>query len=137
MNSDFIMQYLGKPWSNPAEAHTAEGYDCYSLVKDVYKKQLGLELPPITFDACDIKKSAEFFGTETFKTDFKSVDFPTNYDIVLTRGRGYRHVGLWYNNRILHSVKGLGCMYSYPSDLKTMGFNDITYKRYKHEINHS
>ena len=48
-------KYIGKPWVNGE-------YDCWGLVRDVYKNELGVELSPIVTDATNITNAIAVFN---------------------------------------------------------------------------
>ena len=41
--------YLGKPWRNGADGPDA--FDCYGLVRAVYRDRYGIEMPVVSADA--------------------------------------------------------------------------------------
>lgn len=44
----WAVKYIGKPWINGE-------YDCWGLVRDIYKNELQIELSPIVTDATSLR----------------------------------------------------------------------------------
>lgn len=103
--------YLGAPWS--AGRDGPEAYDCYGLVRAVYRARLGVELPLLEVDAAQAAAclhAARDYGYG----GWEAVTHPRELD-VLTMGFARRphHVGVYVEQaqgRVLHAVEGGGVL---------------------------
>jgi proteasome lid subunit RPN8/RPN11 len=83
--------------------------DCYSLVQDYYKHELGIELPnhKADVDFCDLNKSGYLF--ENFIVDYKfeeryNVEKLVNGELLVLNhgGKFQNHLGIYHNGNVLH-----------------------------------
>lgn len=89
--------YIAKPWSAGCEGPNC--FDCWGLVRSVFRTQLGHELPVMRFDqpqtenVTRMRRSAEQMGWK--QLDLK-VDGPLReFDVVFMRNMyGRRHIGV-------------------------------------------
>lgn len=99
-----IEKYLDKFW-------VAGEYDCWGLVRDVYKTELGIQLPPIIVSLDGNKYSPkdvlkEFKNSDCyrlFKPIFPPVDFCVCLMGIVVADSPPVHIGVYYQGRILHN----------------------------------
>ena len=113
-------KYIGKPWINGE-------YDCWGLVREVYKNELGVELSPIVTDAtslrevlCEFKKSVNY---NKLSSDDKLLD---KHITVLTQNKYPCHVGIYADidgGGVLHNMQGVGVIFQKLPDLKMNGWH--------------
>lgn len=111
MLNHWAIQYLGKPWVSGAQG--PEAYDCWSLVRAVYRDQFNItDLPAFITDATDTAQvQAMFDGNQEF-SNWRQIDTPIEGDAVITmNGQRPEHVGIWLaidGGKILQCVYGAG-----------------------------
>ena len=95
--------------------HTPNGrtfpyLDCWGLIVDVYREQLGIQLNEYT--DLDSKTMSRGLMWERQDGHFVEVEEPQNYDVVafFFSGRLY-HVGVWINGKVLHTSEKKNCRY--------------------------
>lgn len=128
----WALHYLGKPWVSGAAG--PEAYDCYGLVRAVYRDRFGLDLPAIepgitTTLACAraVRDYADYSHWDAVPPDA-----PRRECDVLQMGsaRHPHHVGLWIDGgRVLHCVSGAGVLLQTPSSLWVHGWNILNVYR--------
>ena len=112
-------KYIGKPWINGE-------YDCWGLVREVYKNELGVELSSIVTDAtslrevlCEFQKSTNY---NKLSSDNKLLD---KHITVLTQNKYPCHVGIYADidgGGVLHNMQGVGVIFQKLPDLKMNGW---------------
>lgn len=112
-------KYIGKPWINGE-------YDCWGLVREVYKNELGVELSPIVTDATSLREVLLEFRKSTnynkLSPDNKLLD---KHITVLTQNKYPCHVGVYADvdgGGVLHNMQGVGVIFQKLPDLKMNGW---------------
>ena len=102
--------------------------DCWGLVRDVYSS-LGIELPEFA-DLCQntMQEGAEeCLGQHVFR----QVDQPTDYCLVaFFRSGKLFHVGMYYNNKLLHTTERRNCTYESLEHVMRFYSNHISVRFY-------
>ena len=92
-------------------------YCCEHFLIDVYRALTGVDLS-------DKLLTRGFFTARQLR-NFKQVDTPKQLTIVLFRDANKAHVGLWYDNKVLHlSEQGVLLQ---PLDVAKMGFKRVDF----------
>lgn len=108
----WVGDYIGLPYKD--KGRSTDGYDCWGLVKLIYKERLDIELPSYT-EYYDNSKDSESLGPlvlkEKEKENWKEItklDIQT-YDVVILRVRNQpMHIGVIVDNPIfVHIEEGL------------------------------
>nr|DAE41630.1 MAG TPA: NlpC/P60 family [Caudoviricetes sp.]DAL17911.1 MAG TPA_asm: NlpC/P60 family [Caudoviricetes sp.] len=83
--------------------------DCWGLVRDVYKS-IGATLPEfVDFEQCTMHKAAKSCIAEHL---FFEVYEPQDFDVIaFFRKNRLFHVGICYQNKILHTTQNRNCRY--------------------------
>lgn len=104
-----IDEYIGMPWRDGAQGNGA--WACYPLVRDIYKKQLGVELPSFEINYDNIKQINNVFSAESKK--FKRVHNLRQFDIIAMgqSQRFIRHFGIFIDGAVLHSKNHFGVVH--------------------------
>lgn len=82
--------------------------DCYTLVQDYYKFELGIELKDyVLHDYTQVRKTDNIFDefiTEYGFTDVKDLNDLQNGDLFIVDNSGFRdnHLGIYHNGKMLH-----------------------------------
>lgn len=112
-------KYIGKPWINGE-------YDCWGLVREVYKNELDVELSPIVTDATSLREVLlEFRKSSNYNklsSDNKLLD---KHITVLTQNKYPCHVGVYTDvdgGGVLHNMQGVGVIFQKLPDLKMNGW---------------
>lgn len=115
---------IGVPYIFGGESYKG-GMDCSGLVTVCYKRALGVYIPHGT---------SYLINDKHFKT-VNSVDKLSPGDIIVCRGAGKGHVGIWAgNNKVIHEYPRTGCQVVTLKDfLKSTGPSYGKYQ-YRHYI---
>ena len=92
-------------------------YCCEHFLIDCYRHFKSIDLS-------DKLLSSGFFNAQKLR-NFRQVDKPKQFTIVLFRDKARAHVGLWYDNKVLHlSEQGVLLQ---PLDVAKMGFKRVNF----------
>ena len=92
-------------------------YCCEHFLIDCYQHYKGIDLS-------DKLLSSGFFNAQKLR-NFRQVETPKQLTIVLFRDANKAHVGLWYDNKVLHlSEQGVLLQ---PLDVAKMGFKRVNF----------
>jgi cell wall-associated NlpC family hydrolase len=99
--------------SRYAHEYVAGVYDCWSLVRDVYRRELGIELPVVTVTAYDLRTILAEFASTPIKSLFERISHPEHLCVVeMANRRTGMHVGVYLDTpdgaRVLHNIAGSG-----------------------------
>lgn len=105
-------KYVGLPFIDKGRGE--KGGDCWNLVMQVYKNELGIELPSYDEeyeDTHDKGNCARIVVEE--KSKWIDVDKPQEFDVIITRIRGVpMHVGIVTKvGSMLHCSQGIGTVH--------------------------
>lgn len=98
--------YVGLPFADGGRG--PEAYDCWGLVRAVYARELGIELPAYgEISARDLARVSRAMGTGQAEDCWRVVESPRPHDVVLMRAaagsRAVVHVGVAVDpHRLLH-----------------------------------
>lgn len=110
-----INRYLGKPWVKGE-------YDCWGLVRDVYKQELGIVIPVVLVDSSNMFAIRSQFKDSHIYSTFKRLEKPVNLAVATMKregGKSVMHCGIWYEGRILNNRRGSGVIFE-PADRYTV-----------------
>lgn len=124
--SAWILDYLGRPWA--AGAAGPEAYDCWGLVRAVYRDRLNIEVPPIDVDAMRLAAVARAFEASPEYAQWYEVANPAPCAIALmSHGARPHHVGLWTGEAVLHAIEGAGVIHQSLASLAVHGWRVLVY----------
>lgn len=113
--AEWINEYVGVPYK-PGGA-TREGYDCWGLVRAVYREQLGIELPDWSWDE-PFGLSAKLAAIGAALADVARIGLAHEladaepYAIALiVQGARPHHVGVAAGAGVLHAERWTGTRY--------------------------
>ena len=100
-----LNQYIGVPYLN--QGRTAKGWDCYGLVKELYRLHKNITLPDWQVDAYSRIAVAHTMTSEISNEVnlgyATQVIHPIDWDIVtVARHRAAHHIGLYMQGGVLH-----------------------------------
>ena len=126
----WALAYIGKPWV--AGGRGPIDMDCWGLAIQVYKEQLGVDLPEFhSIGARDTKSVAKTFNTQTFA---RLVTKPQEFDLVgMSMNKNEHHVGIFVEEQgggILHNQENSGVVFSSLLHIKQLGYTNLNYYRY-------
>ncbi|MDD5249634.1 MAG: NlpC/P60 family protein [Rhodocyclaceae bacterium] len=132
--SRWVFDYLGKPWENGAQGPNA--YDCWGLVRAVYREQLGIALPVVDVDAHKPLAVCRAFADARMHSGWTPVDRQAlqEFDAIeLSLGEKPHHVGIWCaadGGGVLSAVEGAGVVFQRRASLALHGWKIIAaYRR--------
>ncbi|MBF0428889.1 MAG: C40 family peptidase [Magnetococcales bacterium] len=121
MTDHWAIEYLGAPWVSGASG--PESYDCWGLVRAVYRDRFGIKLPIV-----EVKEKIP----SAVRHDWRETKTPEDGDgVIMSTGTSPHHVGLFVvtpdGNYVLHSVEGAGVVLQSMSALKIHSWNICGY----------
>ena len=122
-------EYIGRPWVNGEQ-------DCWTLVRDVYREQLNIELPAIVVDADNLRSVLRAFEDKQNLSTWVPIDRPEHLCLVFFTPGHHRatHCGLWLNvqgGRFLHCYRKAGVVCEDQVTLEQNGWFNPRYYRHK------
>ena len=123
-------EYIGQPWINGEQ-------DCWTLVRDVYRDHLGIELPVIVVDSENLRAVLLAFENEQNLSPWVPITKPEHLCLVFFTPGHHRatHCGLWLNiqgGRFLHCHRKAGVVCEDRVTLEMNGWANPRY--YKHYL---
>ena len=125
-------EYVGRPWINGQ-------YDCWTLVRDVYRDQLGIELPNIVVDCDNLRQVIRAFEDDINLSPWQPIEQPDHLCLVFFTPGHERatHCGVWLDiadGRFLHCTRTSGSVCENRQSLEMNGWTKPRYYRYKHAV---
>lgn len=102
-----VRSYLGQPWESG-------GFDCWGLVRQVYDRELGIDVPVVPVLADDAREVCRAFASHPVASLFSPISSPQPLCVVgMSRGgAALCHVGVYVltadGARVLHNQSGHG-----------------------------
>ncbi|MES9984346.1 MAG: hypothetical protein ABW115_13115 [Candidatus Thiodiazotropha sp. 6PLUC6] len=98
--------YIGRPWINGEN-------DCWTLVRDIYRDHLGIDLPAIVIDAENLRQVLQAFEDPANLSPWQRIPAPQHLCLVFFTPGHHRatHCGLWLDisgGRFLHCHRRAG-----------------------------
>jgi cell wall-associated NlpC family hydrolase len=127
------LQHLGKPWVCGSQG--PQTFDCWGLLKTVYRESFGIELDPLEARRADqVADCVRVAAGIVESPDWTETKEPREGDAVaLSRRSAIHHVGIYLKGRrVLHAVSSNGVIVQSIHSLKLNGFSII--KFYHHEL---
>lgn len=128
MSGHFAINYIGKDY-------IPEVYDCWVFVRDVYRREYGIDLDPIDINADNIRDVLRIFRDTDEFSNWVEVDTPIEGDVVLLgQSKHPIHVGIWIapdGGGLLHCVKGRGVIFQSYESLIATSWNIKSYWRHR------
>ena len=129
----WTVAYLGRPWVSGAAGPDA--FDCWGLVRAVYRDRLGIEIPRVDCDGEDLRAVLSLFCESREFESWVEVDNPRDLDACLmTQHANPSHVGVYLDadyGRVLHAAKGVGVTAVDLMTLRDNGFKVVRWYRHK------
>ena len=111
---DVAMRYIGKPWS--------DSFNCYDFCMEVYENALG---------RCT---KADFLPSGN-SPNWKKIDLPTPFCVVLMRSYGQAHAGIYLSSDhggVLHCTPDRGVIFTSLDALRHMPIKIEAFYDYVH-----
>lgn len=120
-----LLDYLGQPWS-------ALAFNCWGLVRQVYARERGVELPPVAVDPHDYRALCGAFAGHDARSLFQRIEAPAPLCVVALGRRGeiLDHVGVWVDvdgGRVLHNDHPTGVVCQRLIDMRRAGWRVLGY----------
>lgn len=100
-------KYIGTPFLN--KGRSKAGFDCYGLLREVYRNELGIDLPHLADDYgnCSDGETIEPI-VDSQRDRWMKVEAPMELDVILINLKGFAtHVGVVLSDhRFLHIMRG-------------------------------
>lgn len=119
--------YLGRPWV--AGASGPDAYDCYGLVRAVYRDRLHIDVPPLCVNALSSLSVARAMRDYDY-SDWLEIAAPEReFDVVeMSQAERPHHVGIYLladGGGVLTSLEGIGVVYQSLRSLASHGWNIV------------
>lgn len=128
----FAEQYLGRPWMSGKSGPDA--YDCYGLVRAVYKSVYGVSLPEVNVNAHSMPACVHACIDQ--QQQWREIAYPIDGCVVtMTRSNLPHHVGIWLDadgGGALHALDGAGVIFSSLPALAALRFKILSYYQYQY-----
>lgn len=128
MNAAQAQEYIGLPWASDGVGPDA--YNCWNLLRHLLDEYFNRHLPEAPVgdeEACRLIH-AECIANGSWEV----VQFPQHGDAVLMKDGSNPHVGLYLDidgGGILHSMEGVGVVFTPLQSLRRVGFGRVKYYR--------
>lgn len=119
-------KYLGKAWQSGAIGQDA--YDCWSLVRCIYRDEYGIDLPIMNVNAGSLLEIRRAFATTDEYQHWTPIDYTQMSDgdvVLMSMATDPHHVGIWIAGKMLHAVEGAGVVYQSRQSLYQHGWNIV------------
>ena len=117
----WAVKYIGKSWING-------DYDCWGLVRDVYKNELRIELSPIVADATSLRDVlSEFRKSSNYNHLKETSDFKDKNIVILTQNKYPCDVGVYCEA----DGGGVGVVFQKLPELKMNGWQIMEILEYE------
>lgn len=130
----WALGYLGKPWQ--AGVYGPDAFDCWALLVDIYKNQLGIDLPLHS----DVERGNQFAMSARAlkeKCAWFDIGVPSDMCAVGLSNIPSRvhHVGVYLkeSNSVLHTQKTSGCVIE-PLQSVLAKFSHVSYYAHSSRI---
>lgn len=126
---DWVARYIGKPWEPGACG--PEAFDCYGLVRAVYRDRYGIQMPALDASAVSALSCARAMRDYGDYGPWERVETAEDGGVIqMGHARRPHHVGIFVGGRILHAVMGSGVVMQSLASLRMHGWNVLaTYRR--------
>ena len=118
-------EYIGTPWVSGVS-------DCWHFARRVWREQFGIVVPVVNVDAASALAGRKAFRDQS-RHGWHEVQTPMEGDAVLmTMAQTPCHVGIWLDPEgggVLHSVEGIGAIFTPDARLAGMGYHVCSYHR--------
>jgi cell wall-associated NlpC family hydrolase len=105
-----IEHYIGRPW-------VATGFNCWGLLREVYQRELQIDLPCCGLNADDVIAVGKAFLQSELKSGFNRIETPVHLCAVAMRyanSKHESHCGVYLQmpdgEKILHNWRGAGVL---------------------------
>lgn len=116
-----IERYLARPW-------VSDSYNCFDLVREFYRVELGLVIPESGVSASDLKVVTEAFANHPLRHSFAVIAEPENFCVIgmrLSYSKNESHCGIYLKlpdgEFVLHNWCGSGVLLEQLSRLPWRG----------------
>lgn len=124
-------EYIGRPWQNGTQ-------DCWTLVRDIYRDHLQIDLPAIVIDADNLRQVLKAFEDDTNLQPWQPIEKPEHLCLAFFTPGHHRatHCGLWLNimgGRFLHCHRKAGVVCEDRVTLEQNGWCHPRFYRYSQD----
>ena len=105
-NVAWFNKYIGKKWD-------LNNYNCWGLVRDVYKQELGLDLPQYRVENNSYQCFSFLIQHVTERNNWFEVRFPKTFDLLLFWSNIPIHIGVYDKKRngVIHATERSGVIF--------------------------
>lgn len=119
--------YIGHPWVSGASG--PEEFDCYGVVRAVYRDRLGIDIPLLNVDAHKSMCVARAMRDYDY-SDWIEIPSPEKeFDVVeMSQAKHPHHVGVYLHidgGGVLTSLEGIGVVFQSLRSLAPHGWNIV------------
>ncbi|MBF0417213.1 MAG: C40 family peptidase [Magnetococcales bacterium] len=126
MIDHWVLDYLGRPWEPGKDGPCA--YDCWGLVRAVFRERHGIFLPVIPADTDSIRSIKNAVSEGMMMVSWERIEKHEDGAVLLmSHGRIPHHIGIAVEigekPMVLHSVEGCGVILQDMMSLKLHGWH--------------
>lgn len=128
MKTEDVIPLIGLPYK--ANGLTPDGFNCWGLIYYVRKNYFDVPLPLIPIG--DDETCRDIFEAKVSSGHWVQSKTPTHGDAVLMRDGRSPHVGIYLDldgGGILHSLEGVGVVFTKLFHLRALGFSRSIFYR--------
>ena len=128
MNADEADSLVGKPYE--AGSYGPDSFNCWGLLYYAQRNYFGVKMPKAPIGDAD--KCRLMFESRIQSGQWSETAQPKHGDGALMRGGTDPHVGIYLEfdgGGILHSMEGVGVIFTTLDQLRTLGFARTKYYR--------
>ncbi len=126
MTKDEAIQYIGIRYVEGGES--LDGFNCWGFLRFILAKHFNKTLPAVPIG--DAHRTREIHENALQCGLYQPVGKPEHGDAALLRGGESPHVGIYLDfdgGGILHSLEGVGVVWTPIKQLRMLGFSRIIY----------
>lgn len=129
MTADDVNAYCGLPYQ--LGACGPDKYDCRGLMVHIQRKYFSHNVP----DLPNGEEMRDMYEQRLKSGIWELVDCPQDGDGAILRGGDHPHVGVYLeidsmNKGVIHSIDGIGVMWTPKNHFRAQGFSRIQYIRF-------
>ena len=137
--TSWVLFYLNAKWNvaGDGDGTPEEGYNCWGLLRHVYKSLLGIDVPKYSsITSENIHSVGKLIDAGAKGEDWSRVEDCNRLHmdaVALSKGKIFHHVGIYLNfdgGLILHAHDGGRVVAQRPSQLRAHGWSRIEYFRH-------
>ena len=126
MSDPWPLKYIGDPW-------VCGEHDCWAFARRVWREEFGMDVETIDIDAASALAVMREMRDGDHLKKWAAIDYPEEgCGVLMGKSDRPSHVGVWSEidgGKILHSVQGVGVIFTGLESLELMGYRVLGWYR--------